>query len=499
MKLRSALCVFLVCVVFVSPLFAGGRQPASSATGSQTGDRYRTTITILTAYDSAEPPAVNQVSRRISEFTNVDMEFIWAPGGSGYNDRYATTMASGDLPTLILVPDNKHPITMSAIEGGAFWELTPHIPRYANLNDINPDVYYNLSLEGKIWFIPRNRPVVKDGIVYRKDWLRKLGLREPRTLDELYQVARAFTENDPDGNGIKDTYGVADVTLMRFGYLVSAISGINGWIFRDGRMVPSHYDPSYMRVMKFYRDLYTNGYMNKDFPLLQLAGIWEKVNKNEAGIVITDPEQINRFGDLRKIVPTAEFGTFAALDNGKIVQFAGYNSSYAIPTTRSRTEKDLFRVLQFLEDICSDEIHNLFMWGIEGQHYSMNGGIAERTPAQEAQYMTEAFTWERSLRIREEIKSIPGKYSPEVTEYWNLVREMTPRLIPNPVVTFISPTQVADGPRLNNIINDARLKYIMGEINDAAWEAAVNQWRTSGGDKVIQEYTDLHIAQQRRR
>ena len=42
----------------------------------------------------------------------------------------------------------------------------------------------------------------------RKDWLAKLGLKEPQTVDDLYTIAKAFTEQDPDGNGKKDTYGL---------------------------------------------------------------------------------------------------------------------------------------------------------------------------------------------------------------------------------------------------------------------------------------------------
>ena len=47
-----------------------------------------------------------------------------------------------------------------------------------------------------------------EGLLVRKDWLDKLGLAAPTTLDELYDVLYAFTYNDPDGNGKNDTYGL---------------------------------------------------------------------------------------------------------------------------------------------------------------------------------------------------------------------------------------------------------------------------------------------------
>lgn len=60
-------------------------------------------------------------------------------------------------------------------------------------------VSYGLSQSGSI---DRN-----EGILIRKDWLDRLGLSVPVTLDEFYNVMKAFTLNDPDGDGINNTYG----------------------------------------------------------------------------------------------------------------------------------------------------------------------------------------------------------------------------------------------------------------------------------------------------
>lgn len=46
---------------------------------------------------------------------------------------------------------------------------------------------------------------------WRKDWLDKLGLEVPKTLDDYEKVLTAFVEEDPDGNGKKDTAGLASV------------------------------------------------------------------------------------------------------------------------------------------------------------------------------------------------------------------------------------------------------------------------------------------------
>ena len=53
----------------------------------------------------------------------------------------------------------------------------------------------------------RSETAVLNRMMYiRQDWLDNLGLEIPTTFDELLEVIRAFTEDDPDGNGENDTY-----------------------------------------------------------------------------------------------------------------------------------------------------------------------------------------------------------------------------------------------------------------------------------------------------
>ena len=74
---------------------------------------------------------------------------------------------------------------------------------------MNKLINKNASIDGKLYGIYRERPLSRQGIVIRKDWLDNLGLDMPKTVDELYETAKAFTEKDPDQNGKNDTIGFA--------------------------------------------------------------------------------------------------------------------------------------------------------------------------------------------------------------------------------------------------------------------------------------------------
>ncbi|WP_289098233.1 extracellular solute-binding protein, partial [uncultured Bifidobacterium sp.] len=64
--------------------------------------------------------------------------------------------------------------------------------------------------DGRYMAIPRANTVADliPILFIRSDWLEKLGLSEPKTVEEMFEIAEAFATHDPDGNGVADTYGL---------------------------------------------------------------------------------------------------------------------------------------------------------------------------------------------------------------------------------------------------------------------------------------------------
>ena len=65
--------------------------------------------------------------------------------------------------------------------------------------------------DGKMMAIPRvnTSPGEEAPVLWlRTDWMEKLGLEDPQNWDDLYNIIKAFVEQDPDGNGQNDTIGL---------------------------------------------------------------------------------------------------------------------------------------------------------------------------------------------------------------------------------------------------------------------------------------------------
>ncbi len=103
-----------------------------------------------------------------------------------------------------------------------------------------------------------------------KGWLDKLGLEEPKSVEELYTVLKAFKEQDPNGNGKADEIPVG-VYANRNSYssLLSLFDGgssyMDYWRVMDGQM---EYLPTTEwfkeNFLELFNKMYTEGILNPD-------------------------------------------------------------------------------------------------------------------------------------------------------------------------------------------------------------------------------------------
>ncbi|MGO4269615.1 hypothetical protein AB4Z22_07190 [Paenibacillus sp. TAF58] len=121
------------------------------------------------------------------------------------------------------------------------------------------NLYKNASLKGKLYSLPRVRPLDgHESLLIHKDWLDKLVLQPPKTMDELYNVLEAFAKKDPDGNGAADMYGsVFPGSPGPSNYLLSLFGTGTKWKEENGGLTPYWWTPqakasraTYLRQIK---------------------------------------------------------------------------------------------------------------------------------------------------------------------------------------------------------------------------------------------------------
>ena len=111
----------------------------------------------------------------------------------------------------------------------------------------------------------------------------------PTTLDELYEVMKAFTFNDPDGNGQNDTYGfVGTGSNTAYYENIFAAYGIpmgRMILLEDGTVTTYMKHENYLKAVEYFRRLYQEGIMDPDFATLTDMETFERLWNGACGML----------------------------------------------------------------------------------------------------------------------------------------------------------------------------------------------------------------------
>ena len=177
----------------------------------------------------------------------------------------------------------------------------------------------------------------------------------------------------------------------------------------------------------------------------------------------------------------------------------GYSGFLAVPKSSVRTEAELDKVLEVLNTVNGKEVAILLNNGIEGVNFTVEDGKAASIKPET----------EESKAVSTDIKSYaqlgmnvggntfypvkqPTEYEQQVFDKrTGVMAEDLKSAVYNPAAPYVSATYVSKGAQLDNIVADARIKYLAGQIDEQGLKDAITLWNTSGGDKVKEEINQL--------
>jgi len=161
------------------------------------------------------PPTVedwetNEFVLWLEEITNVDLHFVQIPQ-EGRAEKLSLILASGDYPDIFMsVGMTDQQITTYGEGEGMFLALNDLIENSGNFTKVMleeyPGALGNMTqMDGNIYALPEVNECYHCTLASKfwinEQWLDNLGLEEPTTLDELYNVLVAFRDQDANGNG----------------------------------------------------------------------------------------------------------------------------------------------------------------------------------------------------------------------------------------------------------------------------------------------------------
>lgn len=221
------------------------------------------------------------VTAEYKKITGIDLK-ITQPDHNEYYQKLVIAFASGDLPDIAMVDTDRY---LQFINEGAIIPLDALLAKSDVKSKVNPAFIDALrQRDGKVYGFPINSG---GGCVtyIRKDWLDNLGLKMPKTYEELVAVMKAFTFNDPDKNGKNDTYGatlpgVGDEMYMRD----FELDNTHGFTVIGGKWVDGFSQPSYKGALERLRQVYQDKILDKEVFTNKTSTAREKFFAGKVGI-----------------------------------------------------------------------------------------------------------------------------------------------------------------------------------------------------------------------
>jgi len=359
--------------------------------------------------------------------------------------------------------------------------------------------------DGNIYAIPIGVTSGEYINMYRKDWLDKLGLGIPTTIEEYAVVADAVSNKDPDGNNVKDTYAFGShlgINMRQFAHIFGPFGvQYDQWIDVNGSIAYSNVQPQMKEALKFANRMYSIGALDPEFITDSQSRVKDKVVKGLYGaqcykIYIFDTNNMsNYYEPFKQNVPNGQWveGPQLIGPNGNAGKFSLLPGRGWSKTCISKDTKVLDACLRFVNYMASKEGQMLTNYGIEGTHYTMDNDVVKSMVDDVGSKNAGLLLWSEFIT-----DSLYKHTSSEFQRVSALVYEMSETNRPiDPIEGKPEAVQ-----KYKNALEEwtkAQIaKMVVGEIViDGGFENYVEEWNKRGGKEMTDGYNALYKARKK--
>lgn len=547
---RKASCVAVAALVIGAFAFGAGSSEAKSGpadtgvpktTAPKTGIKFTPPVEMklvlgtTEAFRKGETANDNVLTRWALNTLGIKMTYLWesTTSNSAYDNKIRLELAAGNpMPDVLYLNGGQQLLISDLISSGIFREAGSLFDAYASPGwkkamEQEPTAFLPYTMAGKRMGIPvLDFAMHQESVMtVRQDWLDKLGLKAPTTLAELEVVLDAFSNKDPDGNGKKDTYGMA--LSIRDGFSNSYAYG--GWLFGmfgtlngywndwngKGMLEYGSVQPGAKQALSYFRKWMEKGYLHKEIGLWDGPKAQQQIANSEVGVffaprwahsVIEDPMKkdpsikwksyplpVGPTGKVMRHASIAVHGVWLINKNFKTPEaFFAYQSylmdNYASPTKGGEFENGMFEGYDYImvngKVSTSNSSFPKDAPRVRPYKWSLDSNGA-RIPYQRLEAYTKIYNKE-PLTLPYDIREAAGAkfYDIEVgaiTLAQKAVRKE------NLFVGTPTATMQSVGELIGKLEQETFLKIVYGEEPLDSFDAFVKKWTELGGDKITNE------------
>ncbi|WP_040952486.1 extracellular solute-binding protein [Gorillibacterium massiliense] len=504
-------------------------------------------VNINARYKKGETIEDNIESRTISKELGLDVKYDWTVTDT--NDAYKTKLrlmlSSGDKMPDVVAWRGDDDTTNMLIDSGQFMSVNELFDKYAGDKykaavNVDSDMWMKVTRDGKKMALPITDYAYNDDMVLwlREDWMQKLNLQAPKTLADFENIMDAFVNKDPDGDGKKDTYGLALGFKTTFNNWMTDAA----WLFgefgtmpeqwnklADGTLEYGSIDPGAKQAVSKLKDWMDKGYISKDAGLKDEIGGMELFTKGQAGAVVGRnwlPDW--PLGDLTALNPNAKYKAYPIPvgPDGKIGTGSGAPpvNGFLFVNKNAKHPEAIIRYYNWLFDNISDpQVGSKYENGFaEGYDWAKlpDGTITKDPKAHPELFpnnVDEFLTDPATYSLTYDGARIPTQYADALTKLANggtpetpyekmaagirkkenidamkIVMDQKDIRMKNYFMGPLTDTMTSKNELLKKMVLETYNKVIYGQASIDEFDKMVENWKKSGGDTITKEVNDWY-------
>jgi len=492
-------------------------------------------------YDGSDIAEDNVYTRWLKDKYNIVVKHAWeAAQGDDYQQKVSLAISSNDIPDAMVVNETQ---LRQMVKAGQLADLKEVYDKYASpelkaVYDSNPGLLDGVTFDGKLYALPETTLPSAPMTWIRKDWLDKLGLEEPKSLEDLGNIAKAFIDNKMGGDNTIGIVGTQQGGSLSSNFLAStdhwynfsplffandAYPGI--WVKdKDGNAVYGSTTEETKNALSMMRDWYASGILDKELGIRKSTA--EVVASGQTGIFFGPWWAAYNVGDSMANDPNANWRPYAAPlnDAGQFNSNQATGSSYIVVSKNAKhpeavikmtslhkwTKDEEYKTLTNGKEMTSQEVPLFLILGAGDQlEYAVDALRKVLTGEMKLDDVDDInYSWAYEMAghvqaIKKEPfdnydiqyfdqKTDPGFFS-HIYAHLNGGSTFVDADInwTRSIATAQTKTMESRWTNLKKLEDETFLKIIMGSVELSAFDEFVSKWKSQGGDKITEEVDAL--------
>lgn len=539
MKRKQKISLVVALIIGLIAATACGKQeeaqkpegsPATGANGVLEVSTVRASDPYL-KFDKGEDFDNNSVYDAYEKDAGVRITNKWIADGSQFKEKLKMAIASNDIPDFFPVEASQ---LQQLIEADMIMDLTdvyeqtatPETKKFMMMD--GGTQMKSATFDGKLMAIPQTgNPYTAQFLWVRSDWLKKLNLPEPKTMQDLLTIMEAFATKDPGGTG--KSYGLALNKKLDDGAtgLVGFLNGFHAYLDQwnddgSGKLINSDIQPEMKEALRALQEMFKKGLIDPEFAVKDTQKASEMIFGDSIGVLYgaewTPAQLVQGAVKDGKVVQEWSVYPLPSIDEKLASTQIGLGASgYYVVSKKAKNPEAVIKLLNqwIVVDNHPTEEDKVYEFGKDRVEKSSNywllnpltvynqtndnGVVLPKAIADKDESLLK--TKEHKTRYGRAMKYVEG----DLSMWWEYLisgPKGSLSIIPymkehnlfnqNKFYGAPTPTMVEKNEILNRKRDEVFVKIIMNQVSVDEFDKFVADWKKLGGDEITEEVNEWY-------